>query len=204
MSVTKNVPLAVRALFMQPPFSQLVGEGMMAMYGNSNGTVFGTYRDGSRLKFDGFNADQGRAMLEPVVGPCTREQSNLQMDVEVNGVGFCLTLMGPPSSDGYTWAVVQRESVVPDGQHDIAARVDLNGGTLDALTSGQVQIDLGPASPEMEGAFRRGFHQAVAAVADALRHRELTAEELDAWVEGSGMRWRKDVTLSRQIVPPNI
>ena len=65
--------------------------------------------------------------------------------------------------------------------------------------------DQGPADPQLEGTYRRGFHQAVAEVAFALRSRPaLSAEELEAWVEGAGMQWRKDVTLERMILPPII
>jgi hypothetical protein len=67
-----------------------------------------------------------------------------------------------------------------------------------------LEVDLGPADSQQEGAYRRGYHQAVAEVADALRRKPLSADELDSWVEESGMRWRKDVTLERMILPPKI
>jgi hypothetical protein len=66
------------------------------------------------------------------------------------------------------------------------------------------QNDMGAAVPQDEGTYRRGYHQAVNDVAQILRARNLTAEELQAWVDGKGMHWRKDVTLSRIIAPPLI
>ena len=63
--------------------------------------------------------------------------------------------------------------------------------------------DLGPADRDREGAYRRGYHQAINMAAQLLKKREpITAEELEAWVENEGMRWRKDVTLERMIIPP--
>lgn len=58
---------------------------------------------------------------------------------------------------------------------------------------------------DIEGTYRRGYHQAVAAVAFALEHKLVTtAAELEAWVEGPGMRWRKDVTLEAQVEAPEL
>jgi hypothetical protein len=67
-----------------------------------------------------------------------------------------------------------------------------------------LEINQGPTDPQQEGAYRRGYHQAVAEVAYALRHQHLTADDLDSWVEGSGMQWRKDVPLEQMILPPDI
>jgi hypothetical protein len=67
-----------------------------------------------------------------------------------------------------------------------------------------LEIDQGPADRDTEGAFRRGYHQAVAEVAYAIRLKQLSADDLDSWVEGRGMHWRKDVTLERIILPPDI
>ncbi|WP_154668309.1 hypothetical protein [Pseudoduganella violaceinigra] len=64
--------------------------------------------------------------------------------------------------------------------------------------------DFGPADCHQEGSYRRGYHQAVAAVADALRSRNLSADELESWVLGAGMDWRKSLTLDRMILPPSL
>lgn len=65
--------------------------------------------------------------------------------------------------------------------------------------------DLGAADELREGAFRRGYHQAIAEVAEYLRREPgLTAGDLDAWVEGKGMEWRKDMPLGRMIEPPQL
>jgi len=64
---------------------------------------------------------------------------------------------------------------------------------------------IGPADRQLEGTYRRGYHQAVAMVGHALRaNPALTAEELFNWVEGEGMKWRRDVSLNHQVVPPKI
>ena len=59
-----------------------------------------------------------------------------------------------------------------------------------------------PADPQIEGTYRRGFHQAVAAIAFAMQHKEFNAEDLVNWVEGDGMEWRHDKTLELKIPPP--
>lgn len=62
----------------------------------------------------------------------------------------------------------------------------------------------GPSiSREIEGAYRRGYHQAIAEVADALRsNSHLTAADFKKWVEGPGMHWRKDAPLEQMYEPP--
>jgi hypothetical protein len=68
-----------------------------------------------------------------------------------------------------------------------------------------LETNQGATDPQQEGAYRRGYHQAVAEVAYALRHnKNLTADELDSWVEGCGMQWRKEVPLEQMILPPDI
>lgn len=62
--------------------------------------------------------------------------------------------------------------------------------------------DMGAADPQQEGHYRRGYHQAVAELAYQLSIRTLTADDLDRWVNGVGMKWRKDVPLVRMIEPP--
>lgn len=59
-------------------------------------------------------------------------------------------------------------------------------------------------SREIEGTYRRGFHQAIANVAYAMRVRgePQTAERLLQWVEGAGMKWRKDGDLAFREPPP--
>lgn len=61
-----------------------------------------------------------------------------------------------------------------------------------------------PVDRQWEGCYRRGYHQAVAHVANALRDKQLSAEDLDSWVEGVGMNWRHNVRLDRQVFPPEI
>lgn len=64
--------------------------------------------------------------------------------------------------------------------------------------------DIGPADRNMEGAYRRGYHQAVAEVANLMEFKQLSAQDLLDWVEGPGMAWRKDTGMERMIVPPEI
>lgn len=56
---------------------------------------------------------------------------------------------------------------------------------------------------DVEGTYRRGYHQAVAAVAGALQTQSISVEDLNKWVVGDGMQWRKDITLAKQFAPPN-
>ena len=58
---------------------------------------------------------------------------------------------------------------------------------------------------DIEGTYRRGFHQGAAAVAYALKDNpQLTLDELEAWVDGACMEWRKDMPLDTQIEPPMV
>ncbi len=61
-----------------------------------------------------------------------------------------------------------------------------------------------PLSDEVEGAYRRGFHQAVAFVAESMKegHKIITPEDLESWVNGRGMKWRKDSSLAVMLLPP--
>jgi len=68
----------------------------------------------------------------------------------------------------------------------------------------QQMDNLGPVDPHLEGSYRRGYHQAVAAIAIAMHHHDVTADTLDAWVQGAGMTWRKDIRLDQQVVAPEI
>ena len=58
-------------------------------------------------------------------------------------------------------------------------------------------------SPDHEGAYRRGFHQAIAAAAAVTKrdHPEVSKRFSD-WELNEGMKWRKDQTLALQITPP--
>ena len=77
--------------------------------------------------------------------------------------------------------------------------------SLDDLIMGIKPLDnLGPTDPNIEGSYRRGYHQAVSAIANEMLHNDVTAEILDAWVKGAGMTWRKDTQLDQQVVPPII
>lgn len=63
--------------------------------------------------------------------------------------------------------------------------------------------DLGPVDANNEGSYRRGYHQAIAEVMLVLQDGGcLTAESLSRWVEGEGMKWRKDTRLDRMIIAP--
>ncbi|MEJ7806922.1 MAG: hypothetical protein WKG03_13500 [Telluria sp.] len=64
--------------------------------------------------------------------------------------------------------------------------------------------DQGPVDFQQEGTYRRGYHQAVAEIAYQMSIHKLTADDLEGWVEGAGMAWRKDVPLTRMIEPPPI
>lgn len=72
------------------------------------------------------------------------------------------------------------------------------------IPSLQPLSDLGEANRQSEGAYRRGYQQAVAKVARAMKDKQLSAQDLLDWVEGPGMSWRKDTSLERMIVPPAI
>ena len=62
-----------------------------------------------------------------------------------------------------------------------------------------------PISTDVEGAYRRGYHQAIAAVAAALEDNPgLSAEHFRSWELNEGMKWRKDATLEQQIPPPKL
>ena len=65
--------------------------------------------------------------------------------------------------------------------------------------------DLGEADANVEGAYRRGYHQAIAELASVMKLRgNVTSESLSKWVEEDGMRWRKNVPLVRKIIPPSL
>ena len=62
-----------------------------------------------------------------------------------------------------------------------------------------------PVSTDIEGAYRRGYHQAIAAVAAVLEDKPgLTAEHFRSWELSEGMKWRKDAALDQQIPPPQL
>jgi len=64
--------------------------------------------------------------------------------------------------------------------------------------------DMGPAKFDLEGSYRRGYHQGVFFAASFLASKpNATPEQLLAWVEEAGMHWRKDVSLDRQIEAPS-
>ena len=74
---------------------------------------------------------------------------------------------------------------------------------LDSFFEGNAQ-PRSSIDPQFEGAYRRGYHQAIAAVAFILKHHSIGAAELDAWVGGEGMHWRKDISLELQVTPPKL
>ncbi|GKS95616.1 hypothetical protein [Acidovorax sp. SUPP2825] len=79
-------------------------------------------------------------------------------------------------------------------------RLDLVGFLGGAMRAG---ADIGPADPQSEGTYRRGYHQAIAEVAAQLRAGQpVTADSLDAWVENTGMQWRHHAPLDRKILAP--
>jgi hypothetical protein len=65
--------------------------------------------------------------------------------------------------------------------------------------------DMGPADANLEGAYRRGYHQCAAAFLRMLEagHKP-TAENLSEWVEKDGAKWRHEMPLGRQIHPPHL
>ncbi|MFM0356726.1 hypothetical protein PQR12_24800 [Paraburkholderia nemoris] len=196
---------AVKVLFTSKPFASMITEGVTSIHGNSNDTVFGSRRNGENFSIPDYTATQGRMLLEPVLGRSTLDRPLLETDVNVNGQGFCLSLIGPPASEGYCWSVVRRDGVKEEGHLDISASIDLfdHEAVLEGR-QGQL-LDLGSAvSRDSEGSYRRGFHHAVAAVAAALHRGTLTADDLDTWVNGPGRNWREDAVLERKIVPPKI
>jgi hypothetical protein len=67
-----------------------------------------------------------------------------------------------------------------------------------------LEVDLGPTDIGREGAYRRGYHQAVAEVAYVIKLKQLSADDLESWVGGSGMHWRNGATLDRKIEPLEI
>lgn len=82
-------------------------------------------------------------------------------------------------------------------------RVNLS---LDDLFGGGMRpgSDLGPAEAQTEGTYRRGYHQCAAEIMHAMRGpKPITAAMLEAWVEGTGMEWRKDRPLDRMLMAPS-
>jgi hypothetical protein len=57
---------------------------------------------------------------------------------------------------------------------------------------------------DIEGAFRRGFHHAVAYLAEELRQGMVTAQDIETWADpgGLGWQWRKDLPLAVKALPP--
>lgn len=73
----------------------------------------------------------------------------------------------------------------------------LNGGM-------QAGADMGAAEPQIEGTYRRGYHQCAAELLRAMRApNPLTADMLEKWVEEAGMEWRKEKPLDRMILAPD-
>ncbi|WPP02521.1 glyoxalase superfamily protein (plasmid) [Pseudomonas sp. HR96] len=63
--------------------------------------------------------------------------------------------------------------------------------------------DIGPADVQIEGTYRRGYHQCAAELMHVMRGpKQITAAMLEEWVEGAGMEWRKDKPLNRMILAP--
>lgn len=192
----------LRTLFNTSPFHMLITEGLRNINGNPNGHTWACTRDGNNLSLDasGRMLREGKELIEAVVGRVMSQNVIRELDVDISGQGFCITLMGPPSTENWAWTVARRESVPEASLRPIAVSIDLdNGDILQPL-----RLDMGRAEPDVEGTFRRGYHQAVAAVAEAMRNGNIGPEELDAWVNGSGWRWRKETTLTRKLLPPTI
>lgn len=68
--------------------------------------------------------------------------------------------------------------------------------------------DIGPADSQIEGTYRRGYHQAMAEVAYYLKNGgTLSAASLNDWVSEDLRRWRQgkdNAPIHRQILPPAI
>ncbi len=65
--------------------------------------------------------------------------------------------------------------------------------------------DIGAADRDVEAAYRRGYHQAIAEAMVTLKAgKSLSAESLSKWVEEDGMQWRKNMDLERKIIPPSL
>jgi hypothetical protein len=120
-----NLNESIRTVFSQYPFTLLIAEGITSLHGNSNGTVFGSRQGGDNFSVSDASVDEGRALLEKILGQTSQARPILEVDIEVNGQGFCLSLIGPPATAGYTWSVVQRARVHEEGRAEITARVDL-------------------------------------------------------------------------------
>lgn len=68
----------------------------------------------------------------------------------------------------------------------------------------EFEIEEAVADRNIEGGYRRGYHQAVAMLAEVLEQNpNLTAETLRIWIETEGMHWRNDLPLDRKIVAPS-
>ena len=64
-------------------------------------------------------------------------------------------------------------------------------------------VDLGPADRGLEGAYRRGYYQAVAEIAHRLQFGSpLNARALTGWIENEGMNWCRNTPLDRHVLPP--
>lgn len=198
----QNLPTSLRALFNARLFNMLITEGILCINANPNGSTWAETSKGIKIALDksGLVLREGKELIEAVVGATTAKAGIRAMDVEIGGQGFCITLIGPPNAVDWMWSVVRRDLVSKVGTRPFAACIELSSG--DILEP--ILLDIGKAEPDLEGSFRRGYHHAVAAVAEALRRGGTSADELDSWVMGSGWRWRKQATLLRQLIPPAI
>jgi hypothetical protein len=123
MSDNNKLELALKAAFTSEPLSKMISEQLESLSGNPNGTTFAHRVSGNPVCLDDSSKllHDGARLLELVMGQCTREQSILQMDVAVNGIGYCLTMTGPPTTEGPSWTVVVRDNIDSTAQRPIAA-----------------------------------------------------------------------------------
>ncbi|MRW89544.1 hypothetical protein GJ699_06060 [Duganella sp. FT80W] len=125
MNKDAKLELALKAAFTAEPISKMVVDQLESLSGNSNGTTFAQGASGKSVCLDDSTRllHEGLKQLESVMGQCTRSQSILEMDVSVNGIDYCLSMTGPPTTDGPSWTVTLRNTVDSSAQRPIAASV---------------------------------------------------------------------------------
>lgn len=122
-----QIESAVRQAFQSSPLNRMISDNLTALHGNSNGTTFVHDGDGGSICLDesGELVKAGTALLEAVMGRCTPQNALLIADVSVNGIGFCLSMTGPPVSEATSWSVTLREDVNSADRKEISAAVNV-------------------------------------------------------------------------------
>ena len=125
--MSEHMESALKAAFSVEPLSKMISDQVVSLSGNSNGKTFAEGTSGSPICLDdsGFWLQKGTRMLEAVMGQCAPAQPIKEMDVSVNDVEYCLSMIGPPASDGPSWTVALRRTVGSNAHRPIAVAVHI-------------------------------------------------------------------------------